>query len=394
MGSFSYLYISEYPILSEKSGYIHGIVDLLFQEDDYTTYTRNLKDRSSAVWGDSYMDDEGNEQVICFRSTAAICKERLEIYGVNKELVKNEFETLKEYFIEENKIEKHLFENVNFDSYLNEIRHIIKNKLTHIDEHYTSLSEYLQFNELFIENQSIALGLYIIMSCVDDEAVIEYDLTDIINSGDVEYDEIPRIINKEKVIILTEGKTDSEFLKNGIELFYNHLKDYYHFMDFESSKYESNASRLVQTVKAFVGSGIQSKMIAIFDNDTASRQEMENLRKIKLPYNIKILRYPDTELARNYPTIGPTGKQNIDVNGLAGCIELYLGTDILMDNGQYIPIQWTGYMDKVGSYQGELQRKGEIQNRFRAKVQRFNKSSFISEDWMELNQIIKILRFG
>jgi hypothetical protein len=34
--------------------------------------------------------------------------------------------------------------------------------------------------------------------------------------------------------------------------------------------------------------------------------------------NVRVVQYPSIELAKNYPTIGPSGVSNVDVNGLAG----------------------------------------------------------------------------
>jgi hypothetical protein len=61
----------------------------------------------------------------------------------------------------------------------------------------------------------------------------------------------------------------------------------------------------------------------------------------------------------------------MDVNGLAGSIELYLGRDILVeDNGGLSPVQWRGYDRDLNQYQGELMNKTELQHRFMKKIRK------------------------
>lgn len=391
MGSSSYLYIAGYPLFDANSDYSRDLVNLLFQSDEFKPYTRNINERNQMVWGQ--IDATGTELVNSFLSSVKFCKQRLEIYGGGLKQAKADFDSTLKYLLNQDGNVLTFFENITFESYLEELKNILLNKLRSFDHDFQTFSDYLQNNDLLIESQSLILGLYSILSCVDENEVVQYDLTDIIESGWVDPFDVISQIDKEKIIILTEGKTDSEFLKVGIELFFNHLKEYYHFMDFENSKYESNASRLVQTIKSFVGSGIKNKIIAIFDNDSAAIQEMDNLKNIRFPNNIKILKYPDIDLAKDYPTIGPTGLQYLNINGLAASIELYLGKDILKDGKEYIPIQWVGFLEKVGKYQGSILKKSIVQERFRNKVKGFNKHNYKESDWIELIQIIKTLRF-
>ena len=218
---------------------------------------------------------------------------------------------------------------------------------------------------------------------------VEYNLTDIINGGWV--DKITEAVETEKIIVLTEGKTDTEFLKICLKNFFPHLDGFYHFMDFENSKYEANASRLVHTIKSFVGSGIKNLIIALFDNDSAAKKEIRNFRDVKLPGNIKILQYPSIEWAKDYPTIGPNGIQNMDINGLAGSIEMYLGEDCLKVKDKFTPIQWTGYIESIEQYQGVITNKDEIQKSFRKKAKEFDNRNYDLNEWKDLISIIALI---
>ena len=60
----------------------------------------------------------------------------------------------------------------------------------------------------------------------------------------------------------------------------------------------------------------------------------------------------------------------MDVNGLAGSLEIYLGKDVLESKeGYFIPVQWTAYSRRIKAYQGEVIDKQNIHERFRRKLQ-------------------------
>jgi hypothetical protein len=58
----------------------------------------------------------------------------------------------------------------------------------------------------------------------------------------------------------------------------------------------------------------------------------------------------------------------MDVNGLAASIELYLGEDVLRQDGQLVPVQWKGFNPILKQYQGEILEKDRIHKRFREKL--------------------------
>ncbi|GAA4335169.1 hypothetical protein GCM10023086_67470 [Streptomyces venetus] len=160
------------------------------------------------------------------------------------------------------------------------------------------------------------------------------------------------------LVVLTEGSTDVTVPKPALELLYPHLTDLARFMDY-GSRPQGGAGSLVTTVRAFATAGITNPVIALFDNDTAASEALRPLARDTLPPNIKILQYPPRELASNYPTLGPasadtpTGRTTrADVNGLAGSIELYLGTDALsLPDGSLRPVQWRNYSSACQQYQ-------------------------------------------
>ena len=130
------------------------------------------------------------------------------------------------------------------------------------------------------------------------------------------------------VIFVTEGTTDASAIEIALQCIYPHLAEYFTFFDFKAPRVRGGASSVVEIVKAFAAARIADRIVAFIDNDTAGEEAMRALANVSLPNNIRVLRYPPIEIASAYPTLGPTGLTSMNVNGLAGSIELYLGRDV------------------------------------------------------------------
>jgi hypothetical protein len=195
-----------------------------------------------------------------------------------------------------------------------------------------------------------------------------------------------------KTIILTEGKYDAEVISKSMTVLYPYMRKYYSFIDFSTSNIQGSANFLTHYVKAFIGAGIQNRIIALYDNDAAGRSEIELLKGISLPSNFKIITLPHIEIGENYPTIGPTKDECFNINGKACSIELFLGRDVLTENGNLIPVMWKGYVDRIGTYQGEITKKSEIQKWFDKKVEYTKQNATINvEDWKEMDLLLNTL---
>ena len=237
-----------------------------------------------------------------------------------------------------------------------------------------------------------------------DEQLI-YDLTSLVAGGCVqEGDELiteaesqiyPDLQLAQKVIVVTEGDTDREVLERSLRLLYPHLADYFHFFDFSLRKLGGGAGELANLVRAFAAARVRHRILALFDNDTAAKDALRTLDLHGLPKNIAIHHYPDITLAQDYPTLGPSGNTRMDVNGLAGSLELYLGRDVLADsNGELSPVLWTGYQRKLRSYQGELLDKQRILEDFKKKLAicEASQRQINSYDWEGVRAIIDAMR--
>ena len=227
---------------------------------------------------------------------------------------------------------------------------------------FISEERYLNYEEVDLWNI-----FRVILDAFDADEVVELNYTNLFDGGWC--DETPKDeeYNVPKTIILTEGKFDVEVISKCMDLLFPHMKKFYSFINFSEYKVQGSTNFLTHYLKAFIASGIQNRVIAIYDNDSAGKGEMITLSNISIPDNYRIMCLPDLDLASHYPTLGPSGKEYMNINGKACSIELFLGKDVLTDGNELIPIQWKGFK-QTQTYQGEIMKKSVVQDNFREKI--------------------------
>lgn len=267
--------------------------------------------------------------------------------------------------------------------------------------HKNTLIGYMLSNDWYgYPGYDTCVPLRLAIEAIKFERGLVCDFTEFVWSEDVDYEDDfiehgLNILGSEysslpKTIVLTEGKTDSWILEQSLKILYPHLQDYFYFLDFEGANIGGGVGNLANTVKAFAGAGIVNNILALFDNDTAAAAACKPLQELKLPLNIVIQHLPEMDFLKNYPTIGPSGEVNLNVNGIAASIELYLGEDVLkLDNQRLTPIQWTGYDRGMRQYQGEVLEKEELHKRFRNKLESWNGS--LGHEWDGLRAILGVI---
>lgn len=429
MGSYSTIYVGNFEIDSEKN-FGNSYFLSIFQESDkrITLVTRENKELFSKYYD---IDELEEDELPSFELIQLVCPvgivlDRLDLLGFTKEVaergfqesLKVEIEKIKNYKPEhpaidfsESYSEKYkVLKSLNFKKWKKALPEVMELKRKRISKYDTDFNNYSPLIRYMLDEQWFGIPegnfteyrhlLRIILEAFDEHEELIYDLTDVVEGGwiDLEYifnyseDDISPIHDiSRRIIVITEGSTDALILERSLKLIYPHLANYFRFLDFKGTNIAGGASALAHTVKAFAGVGIVNRIIALFDNDTGAEDALRTLNGINLPRNIEVLRYPEIDLAKNYPTIGPTGIAKMDVNGLAGSIELYLGSDVLTRvDGSQIPVQWKGYVQSLEKYQGEIILKSDVQNKFFEKLKLCeNDSSLINSfDWTGIKAII------
>jgi hypothetical protein len=253
----------------------------------------------------------------------------------------------------------------------------------------------------------------ILLAFPDEEVVL--NATDLLEDGHTTRAEVIRLPSDSigaisgmagmhaPVVVLTEGSTDAEFLQDGLAVLYPYLTDLIRFLDYQADRRpEGGVSALMRTVRAFAAAGIVNRVVAVFDNDAAAADVLRTIGSLKLPDQIQIIRYPDLELAKSYPTLGPPtadlpeGSISFaNINGLAASIELYLGADVLTSSKNELhPVQWKSFLPGIGRYQGEVTNKELIHKAFRAKHKSISRDPSLLEtqDWEGLRLILDAIR--
>lgn len=185
MGSFSEITFSDYPVFENKNWFYQEMVNSLFQTDDFISEKRKFSSRNKLVWGDAYENEKGNFEFKGYKQTVKVCKQRLEIYGTSCKKAKTHFNQSKKIARQENFYSFSL-SGLTYEQYLSEVKNIIESKEKTYDQLNTNLRESLISGDLGIYGQSLESHLYSILSVLPENAIVEYDLTEVISSGWVE----------------------------------------------------------------------------------------------------------------------------------------------------------------------------------------------------------------
>lgn len=416
MGSYTEFSVGGYPLVQTKS-YAAPEVLSVFRESDKRVLQRMFSERNPMVWGSVKPEDDELETVVLYQASAEKIAQRLDIMGFSLRRAEQDFDSLRRERIEEIQPDEDDREDVwaesrteierlTFANYADNLRSVMQRKLRtepFEDRNGPDVSGaeryILDYNEDYLMGYFCSDTRFLIRvacSLVPPDAVVEQDLTEVVNAGYYQPDEpicenALRTLTEDypvnaKIIILTEGSSDAAILREALGLLYPHLIDFYSFFDFDTSRAAGGANQVVGVLKAFIAANISNRVVALFDNDTAAREAARPLERISLPKNVAVLHYPALESLRCYPTIGPTGTVPFDVNGLAGGIELYLGKDVLSADH---PVQWKGYSESMKAYQGEVMHKASLQDKFWQKVRSYKAKpdQIESADWVGLDQI-------
>lgn len=419
MSSVCTFELAGYPVEETKYYPIPELM-VFFRERDRRVFVRKVSERNPLVWGNCEETDSEEEAYIYSIETCQF-NARMDLLGFTLATTKSNFEESKLNQLEfmkgaKNSLKEPLYDSdidlltkATFEDFLTAFQTIRERRVKRLSNDLVIQHDDSRLIRRLFQNNRESFDFF---PCEDirhfvrafaetcpEQAFATYDLTDIVHAGYYEPDDpiaelatqalIGEYPRHGKIIILTEGKTDRHILEQTLELLYPHLSDYFSFMDFDGSKAEGGAGALMNTLRSFIGAGVLNRMIALFDNDTAGAESIHGLAQINVPENIKIMRLPNIDSAKNYPTLGPQGIVLSDINGLACAIELYLGRDVLETNGDLVPVQWTGFSRSAKNYQGVLVNKGLVHGKFFEKLKECKRdpNKLNDFDWVDLRAI-------
>jgi len=333
-------------------------------------------DKTMSVFtNDSFFHEEDDEVTTYFyKMKVSRYKYRLDLMGYTLIRARKEFDSIfrfEEYFedIDDEYIPK---DDVDFNFFVEKLKLFLSNE--QISEPLYTLLEYMFNNEwpnkyvYGIPVSDIRLVVRVILEFCDEDEDVIYDVTDLIVSGYFieEYDFVSQAHKNllsmgqlyDKIIIVTEGKADIGILKKAFELRYTEEKEFFEFFDYGYKKLSGGTDEVLKLAKTFETIGIRNRIIFLFDNDTAGKNELFRFNAENFSYNMKAFCYPDLKFANLYPTYKNSKFSVENINGRAVSIELFLGSSILKYKDQYIPIEWKE------NGQGVIQNKERVKKRF------------------------------
>lgn len=220
---------------------------------------------------------------------------------------------------------------------------------------YKSIEDDLSF---FLEDIHPYITLRILAENPDNSNYeLQWRYIDIVEEGWVNRDEIVKELDSEKrILIVTEGSSDSFILRKAIDYLYPDIKDFFDFVDMNSNYPFTGIGNLYNFCMGLCRIKIQNNIMVIFDNDTAGVEKYKKSLLLNKPNTFVITKLPNYEEFCNFITLGPHGESIEDINGKAVAIECFLDLESIK-NKPYI--RWTTYNKNEKQYQGELINKDE-----------------------------------
>ena len=409
MGTYPTVSLGSMVLGFTKDDIDPGLIRIFRPSDLHTERIDRRNRRKLAEYvGEDFVDeyDVSNPFTsVEYQCTAAAARDRLDLKGFTYEVAVANFEreleaSIRQYegYIRDRYLPtiSHVFEErlrvlrtLTVSSWLEGLVRIKAERLTRDsldglpgDDSQLPLLRYMLENSRGFYGLPVDDGRHVVRIALETASPQEplvYDLSDLLAGGRVdEADDLVQVaedlINEDfllshRVIVLTEGDTDRRLLERSLRLLYPHLAEYFHFFDFTGARVGGGVGELAKLVRAFAAADVRHRILALFDNDTAAMAALSRFDPDSLPSNIAVRHYPTLPLARDYPTLGPSGRGRMDVNGLAASLEIYLGEDVLRDDdGMFSPVQWTGYDRGVSAYQGAILDKQRVLDRFSEKL--------------------------
>ncbi|WP_153134695.1 HEPN/Toprim-associated domain-containing protein [Paraburkholderia agricolaris] len=206
--------------------------------------------------------------------------------------------------------------------------------------------------------------LRLLAECPDNlNLTVDWGYGPLVEEGRASVDEFtPCARRSQTFLIVTEGSSDVHILKHAIQLLRPEVADFFRFIDVSERHPFSGTGGLVRFAEGLAKIDVQNKIVFLFDNDAEGVEALKAVRRFKLPLNMGTLVLPDMEEFRQFPSQGPDGITNSDINGRAAAIECYLDLNL----PQYGPakVVWTNYKKDSGVYHGALEHKESYANEF------------------------------
>lgn len=218
--------------------------------------------------------------------------------------------------------------------------------------------------ESFFENMNPYIILRLLAenpNCKDLD--VYWSFADVVEGGWIKKEDVVKPLPAiKKIMIVTEGSSDSFIIQKSINVLYPDISDFFTFIDMENNYPFTGTGNLYNFCCGLMKINIMNNIIVIFDNDTAGNEKYDKLIMFPKMNNLLIAKLPNNNEFENFETVGPQGTSVENINGKAVAIECFLdfaSVDIKPT------IRWTNYIEKASQYQGSLQNKDEYVRKYK-----------------------------
>ncbi|WP_395541549.1 HEPN/Toprim-associated domain-containing protein [Neotabrizicola sp. sgz301269] len=229
------------------------------------------------------------------------------------------------------------------------------------NDQYYSEKSYLSSNLCILSAESMLRVFALNPANLDAEVVWEFG--PLARNGWASIDDFrPGARRVQKVLVATEGASDSRVIKRALEILRPDVADFFNYVDLDERHHFWGASNLVKFAEGLLRIDIQNKVLFVFDNDAEGMDAFRKLGKLSLPANIRSMLLPNLEVFRSFAARGPEGVSKADINGRAAAIECYLDLDL--PNVGAAQVLWSNYKKDIDAWHGALEFKESYQHHF------------------------------
>ncbi|MBL1406509.1 MAG: hypothetical protein COC00_011040 [Rhizobiales bacterium] len=172
----------------------------------------------------------------------------------------------------------------------------------------------------------------------------------------------PLVRRRETFLIATEGSSDAHILRHAIDLLRPEMSDFFRFIDMSDRHPFPGTGNLHKFAEGLCKIDVHNQLVLVYDNDAEGRYTFMRTQKLGLPDNMRVALLPDLEEFKLFPTIGPDGQGEMNINGRAAAIECYL--DLTSPKTPDPVVRWSKFFSDLDAYQGVLESKGQFMKAF------------------------------
>lgn len=194
------------------------------------------------------------------------------------------------------------------------------------------------------------------LNSVNAELEVTWEFGPIVDAGWVPREAFfPCARRTQKLLIATEGASDTRIIKRSLEILCPDVADFFNFVDVDERHNFWGTGNLVKFAEGLLRIDTLNKVLFVFDNDAEGMDAFSKLMKLCLPMNMRAMLLPDLEEFRAFPTRGPEGVSTSDINGRAAAIECYL--DLRLDHYPPPQVTWSNLKKDIDIWHGILDFK-------------------------------------